>query len=147
MFFFGLSISSVCSKLLAQTEVVWSFVACLLPLMKSVYHPSQPWAVLIKIFPSAGQVTCRNFNLVFHVLVDSPSLKKVTFFVVFFSVRKIGEIHTPVIPSLTLLFKDRPALKMQPPFLLKVVSLTSLICLCFLHLPLGFQETYFILYL
>lgn len=135
--FVVLPISSVCSKLLAQTEAVWSFVACLLPLMKSVYHPSQPWAVLIKIVPSARQVTFRNFNLVFHVLMDFPSPKKVAFFVVIFSVRKIREIHTPVIPSLTLVFKDRPGLKMQPSFLLKVVSLTSLICLCFPSPSLG----------
>lgn len=78
----GLTISPVCSKLPAQTEAVWSFVACFLPLMKSVYHLSQPWAMLIKIFPSARQVTCRNFNLVFHVFMDSPSPKKVAFFVV-----------------------------------------------------------------
>lgn len=74
--FVGLPISPVCSKLPAQTEAVWSFVACFLSFMKSVYHPSQPWAVGIKIFPSARQVTCRNFNSVFHVLMDSPSQKK-----------------------------------------------------------------------
>lgn len=88
--FVGHPISPVCSKLPAQTEAVWSFLACFLPLMKSVYHPSQPRAVLIKIFPSARQVTCKNFNLVFHVIMDSPSpkKKKVAFFVVIFSVRK-----------------------------------------------------------
>lgn len=99
--------------------------------MKSVYYLSQPWAVLIKIFSPARQVTCRNFNLVFHVLLLQ---KKSGILYCYLLSKKIRVIHTLVIPFLTLLFKDRPALKMQPSLLLKVVPLTSLICLC-LPLP------------